>query len=466
MSSKKFLWKIIAASFTLYIIIAGLIFYSIYAFKNTYETTEVAYTKEIKDKIDKALQAEDMTAALDELIEDYAVEIIIYDEDEELVYTSLHLKEGQQLAGILNANAKLQEAGGSVEIDGENYYIWYNIYRIPFMNQLESFLLKYNIFILIIFFVLLGMIVILQIYLFKPLYNVKDALDKWQENRFDEVKESKDAVNQELQSYFTKQRDVIKAVSSKNTKLELSLGLERERLRNTVNLSRALVHDLKSPVHKIRVEDELRLGELDITCDESKIISWHIDQADLVLNDINSVLQVLKEEGYRPNSIKESFDLQVIIMNAVEHFKPEMRKKDLYFFYEGEDSEMLVQNKVGAQLVIHNIFSNMVHYSTPGTEINITVNRRGSDLWVMSSNQSSQQNIERMKKSEQLDSLVNESREISQEEYRYSSGNGMYLIKDLSDLLGGGYSYYVEDNVIHSILIIPDKKEELWEKGK
>lgn len=460
MNSKKFLRKIVGISTIFYLIIVVLIIYNIYGFKKEYQKVEIGYTEEVKEQIELAVKEEDIASALAEVTEEYAVEIVLHDAEDQLVYGSVELAEDQQLVDVLNENSKLIEAAGTIEVDGESYHLWYNIYRIPFMNQLEGFLLKYDILILVIFLVLLVMILTFQTHLLRPLYNIKDALDKWRQYRFDEVREGEDAINQELQSYFGKQRKVIKAVSSKNTELELKLGLERERLNNTINLSRALVHDFKAPLHQIMVENELELDEHSLSEAEKRILKWNIEKIDKVMKNINNVLKILREKGTLIDiAEKESVDIAAIIMDSFKHFKPEMKKKELYFDYDGEETELMMQNAVGVQILLHNIFSNMVHYSRTDSDIVISVKRDGENVWITGRNESSKINIERMKKSEHLDNLVNEVQDNISEEHEYSSGNGMYLIKDISGLLGGKYTYTVKGNTIFSELVLPDKKE-------
>lgn len=456
MRSRRLLIIITSASILLYGFIFAFLGINLFSVEENYQKQELIYAEEIKVALGKALNAPEPMAALETLIENYALEVMVYD-GEQRIYESIHLAPGQNRQDVLNEGAVFLEAAGEVTLDnGRVVNVWYVIYHMPFIDYLGSFLSFQNVLLMVAFFIILALVMVLQYFLLKPLYGIKDSIEKLEKYEFEAIEEGEDDINKRM-AVFSHQLDhAIRSVQRKNTQLELSLQRERERLSNVIQLSRVLVHDLKSPVYQLLLENESRIEQLE---DKEKGIrdlgTYNINQSDKLLHSINDILKLLKEGNYGLNKEQETFDFMAMIFETLKLFKPGMVKKDLSFYVDGPDVLTVYLNKITMRLLLHNIFSNMVQYASEGTELSIEVVMEKDNIYLKAVNESSLENIEGMKKSEQLFNVMDQK---ETGDHLYSSGNGLFLIKDLIFLIGGKYGYAVQGNQVILSLHIPVEK--------
>ncbi len=439
-----------------YAIIIGIIIFSIVNFRQEYRREETNYIKNVQESIVSAVHSEDIESRYEELRQRYAIEVILY-EGKELVYQTIPLKEGAALKGIVNDNAKVLERFQKIDIEDKEYTLWYVIYQVPFIKTMESFLARINIIVILIYIVLITLIILFEFRLLLPLQRVAKAVAMAENNELDalELEKSSDELNHRLTNFFLKQRRTLSSVRSQNTALELDLALEREHLENTIHLSRGLIHDLKSPIYNVKMDCELRL-EQEHDMQERNLLTRTIDVCTQLLMEINGLLKVLREDVYTIDKSVEEIDGVALVYATQKHHVAEMRGKHMSFFFEGNEKEMFFQNKVGVQLLFHNVFSNMVLYSVPNSSIEIVMERSGQDIIILCKNQTDEKNMQRLRNGMKYDSLSDAF--VSDSGNAFSSGNGLYLIRQLAKFLDGECNYTFEDDMVVTKLILPDKE--------
>ncbi|MFV0362875.1 MAG: hypothetical protein ACK5LL_07280 [Suipraeoptans sp.] len=462
MNRGRYVLRLIVISAALYLTLGILIFVNLYSFRQTYRSEEQRHVIQIKEEIDDALHNEDMLDSLDQVVANYAVEIVLLDDSLNPVYETVELKEGQKLQNVLNENAKFEEAGGEVAIDGKQYYLWYVIYRVPFIKQLETFVTRQNVIFGMAFMIIFVLLIGFQRSLLSPLYRVAKSIDKAEKNQLDYSEEDyskdDDPLSKRVKNYMVKQKKVIKKVNKINTELEVSLGIERQRMEDTLQLTKALVHDLKNPIQQKMIETELNLKKNDYNEAEITTKKEYIKMLQDLLGDINGILRVIRNDPYRIRYVSEELDAVEAMTRTRAHYKPEMSEKDLFFSLEADEEVLFYQNKVGVQLLFHNIFSNMVHYCEKETELSASISMKDDVLEVITKNYSNKFNIEKMRESDNPENVITKT--YTPGNNKYGSGYGMYLIKDLAMVLGGEYSFTIEEDVVTGNLRLPSKKED------
>ncbi|MCP1103456.1 signal transduction histidine kinase [Aequitasia blattaphilus] len=456
MSSKRYSRQLLVISIICYALIVWLIISSVVNFREKYRGEERSYISNLQENILECVYSDDMAKELDQLVAQYAIEVMIYDENDNKIYGTLDLEAGTKLHGIVNDNAKVLEKSEKVEINGKQCRLWYVIYQIPFVKIMEGFLFEINVVVVVVYLIFLVLIIWFEFRLLIPLQRIAKSIEKAENNEIDDghSENHSDVLNARLTNFFLKQRKTLSAVRTKNTVLEMDLALEREHLENTIQLSRALVHDLKSPIYNVKTDNEIQL-ETEQDKHKRAMLKRNIDISVEILTEINGILKVLREDVYSLDKTVEKIDGVKVVYATQKHHVAEMRRKKMSFFFEGAEEEWFSQNKVGVQLLFHNIFSNMVLYSLEESSIEVTMERRGNQIVILSYNNTDEKNIQRIQIGMKYD-MVSEAY-VSDSGNVHSSGNGLYLIRQLAKYLGGECSYRFDDHTVITELILPDK---------
>lgn len=143
------------------------------------------------------------------------------------------------------------------------------------------------------------------------------------------------------------------------------------------------------------------------------------------------------------------FDLVSLTYDTLRYFGQNFSKRNLMIDLDSPDTLMIESNKVILQLLIHNLMSNIGNYATDDTTVSIGLRLDGPSVIMTYHNQTLPQNIEHMKKSEFLFNVLTDA------SHQYSSGNGLFLIKNLSYLAGGTYVLSTEDESVLITITLP-----------
>lgn len=458
MSNKKLLLWLSSVAFIVYTIIVIIFINQFVTLSSKYQKMDRAYSNEAEKKLQETLLSSDqLTQQLDQLIKEYPMEIIVKKKDK-VLYETIILADHQLLNGVLNTDLVSIESQGYIGDITEEYFVWYSIYHMQDRDYLQQNIMFQNILILAILFILWGVLILLQYFLMKPLYRLKDKIQQINQYELDEVdvETGNDEINYSFNKFVVQLRNNIYSVSRRHTALETALQIERERLNNTIVVTKALVHDLKSPIHQVRIENEDRANHLINPNDETiEVIEYNMKALDQVLRDVNEVLKLLQTNVYDLDKEVEEFNLTEIIESTIKIFHQSLVSKKLSIDFDCPAEAFIVANKVTCKLMIHNILSNAVQYAKEATEINITLQNQVEQLELSVTNKTAEHNMKRMRASEQLFNVIEET---TTKEHVYSSGNGLYLIKDLAIMIGGTYESVFGEGVV-KIKITINKKD-------
>ncbi len=156
---------------------------------------------------------------------------------------------------------------------------------------------------------------------------------------------------------------------------------ELERMRD--NLIHMVVHDVRSPLTGLMGYLELLQGtaEEELSPDNLEILDTARNLAQIVMQMIQSILDVnLLEHNTMPLH-QESANLVSIIQDALRILQPKLKKHCVDFTPEAEKIKAWCDPEA-TRRILTNLISNAVHYSPADTPIRITVEARKNDVLV------------------------------------------------------------------------------------
>lgn len=415
---------------------------------------EENYLRDVETRIRASFKNSSTIAIeLEKLRESNPFEIVVK-KGGEVIYSSIPLSDGQ-LSGTLHPDVVALEVKGQISRDDATYDVWYAVYRIPLEAYVSQFFNAQNVLIVLSTIVLVLLVIALHTILLKPLYRIRKSIKKMENYQFDEVEQGDDVINHQLSLFASKMDQSIKAVSRKHTELEMQLQTSKERLHNTLIVSRGLVHDLKSPIHQLLLENEMMMDELG-TPEVLYMGKYNVNAIDGFIKSVNSILALLAQDQYGVEFKMEPFNLSQLVSQSVRQFGPRIHAKDLGLDLEVPEEGEVVYSQVSMILLVNNLLSNMVQYALEGSELGFALSIVQNRIVVQTKNMSSMSDLERMQNSEQLFNIVVEE---ESKDHVYSSGNGLFLIKDLVKIMNGNYDYEVKEQVITITITLPLNNE-------
>ncbi len=453
MSIKKKLILLTVSSLILYGIIIGLFVLNFMSLSTSIANMEQQYLLDVEQRIKDSFKDNNISESLIELGEKYPIEVIV-EQDEKTLYQSIPIPLNQA-KGILNQEAVLLEVKGEVKTSTETYDVWYAIYRMPLETYIGHFFFAQNGLIVLSTLLLLVLVAFLHAILLKPLYRIRKSIKKMDEYHFEEVEQGEDIINQELSLFATKLDASIKAVSRKHTELEMQLQTNKERLHNTVLVSRGLVHDLKSPIHQLMLENDMMMDELK-TPEVTYMGQTNVKAIDGFLKEINSILAVLSQDQYGVDIQYETIDIMALVSKSIRQHGAYLHAKELELELEMPEQTTIVFSLVTMILLINNLLSNMIKYAVEGSQIRFSLDVSSNRLVIETENESSQEDIDRMSQSENLFNVVVEE---ATNNHVYSSGNGLFLIKDLVHIMKGQFMYETKQSRVIMHVELPLKND-------
>lgn len=429
----------------LYLLITVLFVFNLLSLPNQYEKMVSSYVTTVSKEVDAALnlpEKEDVYKRIQELVNQYPMEIIIEENGIRLLETvDINFTYGNE--NVLNQSIVALEKSGSFEDGESNYQFWYAVYQMPDSQFVKDFFAKQIILYFISFIALSVALFLIQKTLTTPLVDVKKAIKKMNQYDFDLDMQESDDIRSEMQHFASKLDHDIQKISMDQTKLNSKLQQEQSYLNNALMISRGLIHELKTPLFQTLHENEIRSEQL-LTEEAKGLAKYNIERTDSLLREINQMLLTLKNSQSFLLEEQE-VDLAVILFEEIKGFKKEFEKQDLVVNINLPDSLKITVNKVCLQMLIRNLIINITQYATPDTEVEIDLYEEDGKIILSSVNQSNEENMERMRNSEHLLNVVSSQNE-------YSSGNGLFIIKNLINMLNGTYDCKINLSEVKIVL--------------
>jgi len=396
---------------------------------------------------------QDLEQSIQQFKEQYPLEIAIYNE-KSLVFQTLPVKSLQALYGSIDRNAIILEVHGEIDTAYQTTYkCWYAFYHPTLSKYIQNFIFMEMFLLVISFLILLTVIYLLQKRTIKPLEHVKQSIQSLSKYDFEKIShQATDTINEQVQHFAVSLKNNIQAVSRQHSNLEQALQLERERLSNLITISRGLVHDLKTPVHQVMIENELAIkAESGKNKALQKLAGQNMMRTENLMLQINNILEMLDTDVREMMEVVDDFDIIETYKEIRESFLYTLEQKQIIIDSQIPEILNIHLNKVAVYLILHNILSNAIKYALDDSDIELVIDQEEKYLFIECTNQTSPQNISRIENSEHL--FFAERDEV-EDAYIYSTGNGLYLIKELTNILGGKYELRIEKEGIITIQIV------------
>lgn len=431
-----------------YLVLIGLLVFNIFELSDKYNREEMNMIVALEKKMKAALELPSDNEMISEfalLREDEIFDIVVTRAND-VIYNTVPYEIGDSLVNRSHFKTVARESQGPYYKGNDELFVWYSIYKLNDSVFLRSFLTTLVITVMII--ALLGALTVIVISksLFDPLKNIKKSIQLAKEYEFNKITETDDAVNKDFKTFVNALESNISAVSRQHTELEKQLQAKREHLNNIVVVSRSMVHDLKTPVHRNILENEVASKEKSYNSELVELANLNEKLNHNIMLDINRILKMLKDdsEQYEP----QVSDVEIVssIMRAVKSFGTSISNKGLQIDYNTPEEVILRVEETTFILLVNNLLSNMVLYALENSELSIEiVDDIQNELTLRFRNYSEPKNIERMNSTKQLFNTVKDQ---TNDEYIYRSGNGLYLINELSKMMDAEYTLTTDNNIV------------------
>ena len=421
-----------------------------------YESRQIDFNSNAKVALEQALQNSDLAVLKQELAQvvvDFPMELVV-EKNGGPLFQTIPITDFGTLRNLLNKEAIFEEAAGVVQVGGQQYKIWYSIYRMSDKEYIQTIFFYQTILIGVTILISMVVSLIVQRHLIRPLSKIKKTLKKLEDYELDSIEGGDDVLNKKLDLFAKKLKKRIQGYNKKQTELEYKLEHERNTLSNTVLVSRAFIHDLKSPLHQTLLENEEVLENKTLQNKALKALAkYNMERADQSLKTINEVLSVMDSNGLEIINSNDEVDIIALFSEIKNEFNYLMAKKNLFLLVEIPETLIIYVNRTAMKLTLHNLFSNVTQYSKEDTEIYISIYVEHKILYIVFENEAKKKDIER------LNMYGNSYELIGIQETGYSSGNGLYLLKEVSELYDGVFTLTTGGDKVRATITLPIPKE-------
>lgn len=439
-----------------YLLLIGLLVFYLFKFFNVYNNADELNASNVEKEIFEIIYSdydeELLVREIEASVNKYDYDIVIM-KDENLIYSSIPYYEGDTLEPRVNRmQISLSSAGEYPYGDGnEELFVWYTIYKIN-----DSSLLNIFISILSITNIIVLMILSLTVYLiitryYLPIKKIKKSIDYANHYDFEHIEEINDDLNKQFKRFVNDLETDLSTVSRKHTELEKRLQAKREYLNNILIVSRSMVHDLKTPIHRNILVNEAKAKDYPDNDELKELALLNQSLNDEIMKDINRILGVLKNDGFKMKLEIKDVDVVALIEKSLNSFKQNMLKKELILDLDAPEHLTISTEETTFILLINNLLSNMILYAKENTEVKVFVDQSEDSLILSFYNKATSEDIASMLKSK---TMFNEVKHPESGEYVYRSGNGLFLIKELTAMLNAEYVLETDQDSVFIKVII------------
>ena len=425
---------------------------SIFGLQGEYTALEKKYIEDLQSEMTQVFQnvtdVQELPPKLTQLIEEFPMEIIVSKDNKRVFATTSQTVE--QLYGEANKTVTLMQKQNIYEVKNAQYSVFFSVYHVQTKHYLTHLAYYQIIIIGIAIFIILTLTAFMIFTLYQSLTKIKDNLKKAENYEFEAVinQTTNDGINERLRLFVANLDQNVKLLSRDFTELEQALQIEHERLENTINVSSAFVHDLKSPLHQLLLTNESMLKKEQ---EATEIVAVNIVEIEKIIRTINEILTLMDENIFDMNKEKEVVDFVGLLDSAYKMFLPIVQKQKAYFDLEVPDQLYTYTSIPTAKLLIHNILANATQYVAPYSEIICGIKELTDEFIFYCTNETTENNITRLKDSEHIFLKKN----VEDEQHQFSSGKGLFLIKELASALEGEYQLKFDGNIVTVEIRLP-----------
>lgn len=441
----------------IYIVIIGLFVYTIIQIPQTYQKMDInqieSVQRSVTDILNSTNDAEKISEDLAHFVETTPMELIVK-KNQKIIFTTFPELNLNDLTTIIHEDATSFRQQARLSTNYGEYDVLLVVYPVTTnakMTQLFTMLTIYTTILFVLFFV---MIILLSRMLISPLEFIRHSIKKMKQFKFDEVDRRDDtAIVREFSAFTGHIADRFSDVSQKYTQLEYLLLMEKERLKQLIYMSRAYLHELKTPLHQIMLHNE---GFEETYAENAEVIEvseYNITQIDAAMLRINEILKIMNQTAFDEQVIKP-FDFVDYYERIEEQFLYLFNVRNLLVETTLPDVDKVCLNKHVFGLILHNLLANLANHSVAGSDafVDIEIAKDG-ELEMRFTNKISAIDALNLN---QFDRPISE---LLVDKNSYSSGNGLRLTRELIHSIDGTFQIIINHSDLIIIVILPQVEE-------
>lgn len=403
-----------------------------------YQMTAEDKAAVVKQEILTVLQTSDIdkSAKFDALREEYKFELVVLSGGA-TVYSTMPIDDFTKLDGIIDSEALNYQERDSYHFDGADYQVWMAVYK--YSSQAFFELILYIIIGSVV--ILSGLIIVLIFVMFRslisPLSRLRDNIFKLKEYRLSEVAAGNveteyDSISEELSHFSADLEGKITTFGVQYSQLERELKSKHEIYKDKINLVRALIHDIKSPLSIEQMQiDHLKV---DLQGDEQQLHRVELLQksVDKIMDEMVDVLKILDINA--TEMPKQDVDVVATTKELLRIFLPIFQEQGVQYELIAPPKMLLKINAIELKQIIHNILSNAAQYTKPGGIFELDLYEDNGQVHMTAYNDVADTktiDFERV-----FDLFYYASTQDN-----YSTGIGMFTIKNMVEANGGSCSF-------------------------
>ena len=233
-----------------------------------------------------------------------------------------------------------------------------------------------------------------------------------------------------------------------NVKEAADKKVESEKLKT--ELITNISHDLKTPLTSIINYTDIlsKKGEMD--SEAKKYIEILGRNSERLMSLITDLIYASKTGSGNVKVEKSFIDFNELVSQIYGDFDASFQKRDLEFIYtfDSEEIRLYTDGNILSR-IIQNLVSNSYKYSMPGTKIYANSKATEDKVFFSIVNISKNRlDLEDYSISELMEEMFKTEKARTTE----GSGLGLYITKNLVEILGGKFNIEVKDNIFHVFL--------------
>jgi signal transduction histidine kinase len=192
-----------------------------------------------------------------------------------------------------------------------------------------------------------------------------------------------------------------------------------------------IAHDIRSPLTRMRGLAETQITQQPQNEEASRICQNVIEECDILLHIINTMLDISEmESGLYPLN-KESFDLFEIIQSLIESFQPIADEKQIQIISTVQETLLITGDRRKIQGALSNIMDNALKYTQEGGSISLNVSVQENNVHISISDTGIGIN------EEEKDKIFQRFYRGSKSRTHPGNGLGLCLVKSIAHIHGG-----------------------------